>query len=232
MANFTQDIPDNKTSVRGVVHSPKNVECIARFDGTVKDKDGTVKGYAVSFQTNEAIYSSSELRAGKGQENAFLVNRRGSSYTDTSVTLSKSQFDALNAAIGDNKFVSDKSCPGRSGVTYGAFKADITVPVKSPCYDADGNCRRDENGRPILRNVGMMPNPKTFAPSDVYTDDHTFDSSDFTRHVKNVKYTNSLRDDARKDAKEAKNSTPKKFTVGLDSGYPQNQNQKEDSISK
>ena len=227
MANFKKDSP------RG--HSPFGVECIARFDGVQKDKNGEIKGYNVSFQTNEAVRSWSEINAGKGQENPYLINRGKSNdyynYDDTAVTLSKSQFDALNEAIGKNRFVSSGYDAGRSGHTYGAFKADINVRVNGSVYDKNGEIIKGDDNKPVIKCIGMMPNSKTFAPSDHYSEDVPFDSNEFNSHVKKVARTNDIRDEERAAAKEARKAVPKKFSVSLDNSLSNNEIQAETSPS-
>lgn len=227
MANFRKDSP------RG--HSPFGVECIARFDGVERNKDGEIKGYRVSFQTNEAVRSWKDINAGKGQENPYLINRGKPGdydiHEDTAITLSKSQFDALNEAIGDNRFVSSGNDAGRHGCTYGAFKADVTVSVRAPVHDENGKTIKGDDGKPVLKCIGMMPNSKTFAPSDYYSKDEPFSSIDFTSHVKKVMHTNELRDEERAAAKEARKAAPKKFSVNLDTNLNNNEAQAETNPS-
>lgn len=218
MANFKKDSP------RG--HSPFGVECIARFDGVERNKDGEIKGYCVSFQTNEAVRSWKEIYDGKGQENPYLINRgKHNDYSNTSIMLSKGQFDALNEAIGDNRFVSSGYDAGRSGHTYGAFKADVNISVKAPARDENGKVIKGDDGKPVLKCIGMMPNSKTFAPSDCYSDEMPFDGAEFNSHVKKVAYTNKLRDEERAAAKEARKTAPKKFSVSLDTSLDNNEAQ-------
>lgn len=223
MANFRKDSG----------HSPFGVECIARLTGVEKNDEGKTTGYYVEFQTNEAVHSSSDISHGKGQENPYLMNRYNNPNAESlhkkcdnsSVRLSVNQFDKLKEAVGDNLCKSEMRDAGLTGEVYGAFKADITIPVKGKIVTPDGKEKETY--------IGMMPNPKTFAPSDFFNEDNRFDTSDITRHVKNVIETNKLYNEKRAERKAKKAAVPKKFSelsTGVDASTV-NTVQNEDAYS-
>lgn len=184
--------------------SPKGVECIAIIDGTAeRDKNGNIKGYNVVFQTNESQYSYGDISKHKTQENPYLaMNRKGREAYDNSVMITPNQLNALREAIGNNYFRGDGTYPTQTNAIYGAFKADVTVPVSVPSRDPSGEIITGDDGKPVMKNIGRMPNSKTFQPSDLYSDGHHFGFEDFQHHVNIVKSTNSERDAKRNGIRE------------------------------
>lgn len=227
MANFRKDSG----------HSPYGVECIARLTGVEKNDEGKTTGYYVEFQTNEAVRTAADIHKGKGQENPYLMNRYNNPFVesldknceDSSVRLSVNQFNKLKEAMGGHMYKSTVDDPGRTGYYYGAFKADITIPVKGKIATPDGKEKE--------AYVGMMPNPKTFAPSDYYGKHNPFCGDSLSEHANNVRTTNHIKDvmraEKRAEQKAAKTAAPKKFSelnTGVDTNAV-NTVQTEDSYS-